>query len=98
MQRKLQMPETKKTKPVLKLDSAYDIHSLLDYMLVETVVEKKQCGKRMSLPYSAIIEADPKYKDAVLVIEIYTYWDANRSDDERTDEQPARANKTSTRH
>jgi hypothetical protein len=89
--------EPKKPKPVLKLDSAYDVHALLDFLLVETVVERKQTGRRLSLPHSAVIESDEEYPDAQLVIEIYTYWDAKGSKDDRT-EEPARANKTSTRH
>lgn len=86
-----------KPKPTLKLDSSYDIHALLDYLLVETVVEKKQCGRRLTLPYAAIIEPDEEFKDAVLIVEIYTYWDAKGSKDDNADE-PARANKTTARH
>lgn len=86
-----------KPKQVLNLDSAYDIHGLLDFILVETVVEKKACGRILTLPYKAVIEPDPEYIDAVLVVEISAYWDAKGRKDERNDEPP-RANKIATRH
>lgn len=89
-----------KSKPILRLDSAYDIHGFLDYMLVETVVEKRRCSKRFTLPYKAVIEPDPRYINAELVVEIYTYWNAKGSKDERDSdsEESARADTPTTRH
>lgn len=85
-------------KQALKLDSAHNIHSVLDFMLAETVLGKQHCSKRFSLPYNLVMQKpDPDYADALLVIEIYTYWDVKRSENERDDE-PRGANPIKTRH
>lgn len=89
------MAKTKKA--TLRLDTAHEVHALLDYMLVETVVENRSIAKRLSLPYNMVVKPDPKYANAVLVVEITTYWDAKRSKDER-ENGPENSSKTSTRH
>lgn len=88
---------SKPKKATINLDSAHEIHALLDYMLVETVVENRSIAKRLSLPYNVIVKPDPEYEGAVLVVEISTYWDAKRSKDERK-KGPEESSKTSTRH
>jgi len=87
----------KPPKVILKLESAHEVHALLDYMLVSTVVENKQEFKRLSLPYNVIVKPDPKFADAVLVVEICTYWDVKRSERER-ENGPEITSKTKTRH
>lgn len=95
------MSKSKKpSKPTVTIETAHEVHALLDYMLVETVVENKPQSKRLSLPYSMVIKPDPEYENAVLVVEITTYWDAKRSKSERKNgpEKPEDSSKTSTRH
>lgn len=87
----------KKKKATINLESAHEVHALLDYMLVETVVENRSIAKRLSLPYKVIVKPDPEYEGAILVVEITTYWDAKRSKDER-EQNPEESSKTSTRH
>lgn len=79
------------------MDSAYEAHALLDYMMVSTVVENQQMYKRLSLPYHAVVAPDKKYKDALLVVEICTYWDVKRSENERK-AGPEITSKIKTRH
>jgi hypothetical protein len=86
-----------KKKVTINLDSAYEVHALLEYMLVSTVVENQQMFKRLSLPYYAVVEPNEKYKGAQLVVEICTYWDTKRSERERKN-GPEITSKTKTRH
>ncbi len=54
----------------------HNVHSLLDYLVVETVVSNRPMGKRMRIPYRNVLPDDKlSYPDAELVVEIFTYWD-----------------------
>lgn len=67
-------------------------------MLAETVLEQKHCARRFSIPYKdAIINPDVKFVDSLLVVEIITYWDVKRSEDER-DQSTAKSSTPETRH
>lgn len=81
----------------MAIQTAYDVHGLLDYMLVEAVVENRDCQRRFTIPYRAVLPNKPEYLDAKLIVEINVYWDAHRSEHER-ETKPVRANTIKTRH
>lgn len=91
----------KKKVPTLRLDSAHNVHGVLDHMLAETVVHQRHSAKRLSIPYKLAVEKpDPKFADSLLVIEIITYWDVKRSEHDDGESNPERdkSSPIKTRH
>lgn len=75
----------KKKRKLRKLTS-YDLHALLDYLVVECACSNRSMGKRIRIPYKNVIEPDPQYANAELVVEIKVWWDAKN---ERTEAEIA---------
>lgn len=72
------MNSNQPTKKKIKDSTAYDIHSILDYMLVECAVSNVSMGKRLSIPYKNVLceGQDPKYAESHLEVEIKVIWNA----------------------
>ncbi len=65
-------------KKKLKESTSYDLHSALDYMLVECAVSNRSMHKRFGVPYKNVLceGQDPKYADSRLEVEISVKWNA----------------------
>lgn len=74
----------------IKEATCYDIHSLLDYIIVECAVGNKSMGKRISVPYKNVLAEgqDPKYADSVLEISIQCIWNAKLTKAPKDTEEP----------
>lgn len=67
----------KKTKKV-KESTSYDIHSLLDFMIVDCACLNKSSAQRFTIPYKNVLQVgqDDKYLNSQLIVEIHVKWDA----------------------
>ncbi len=72
----------KKSKQQIKEGTSYDLHSLLDYLLVECAHNNQSAGKRLNVPYKNVFphNVPPELANAVLCVEIKVYWDAKLAD------------------
>lgn len=81
------------TRPKKLLEgTVYDVHALLDYLLVECAVSNVSMAKKFSIPYKNVFVGEPdvaltEFEGAKLIVEIAVKWDATNvgeAKDERT--------------
>lgn len=76
----------------------YDLHGLLDYLVVECAAGGSAFYKRVRVPYKNILKPNPEYANAELVVEIKTYWDATPEESKNEQRSFKITNSTKTRH
>jgi len=71
----------KHKKKTIKQATAYDLHALLDYIIVEAAVRNESLGKRIRIPYKNVIKPDPQYANCELVVEITAHWNGSMAEE-----------------
>jgi hypothetical protein len=84
-----------KKKQQIKEATSYDLHSLLDYLLVTCAHDNKSVGKRIRVPYKNVFPTNvpPELANAELCVEIKVFWDAKLQEVEPASTAPIISNK-----
>lgn len=53
----------------------YDLHALLDYLIVEAAVSGNSIAKKARVPYDKVLPYNPDYDGLEFYVEISIYWD-----------------------
>lgn len=88
----------KRQRPSLIKATMYDLHALLDYLVVECAVGGTAFHKRVRVPYTNILKPNPDYANSELVVEIRTYWDAATKESKNEPTDFKFSNSYKTRH